>query len=231
LVVNNVSQITSLQSSDLESIGGTFLLNDDQILQSLSFPRLTRVRKIQWAGLPNLNSITFTTGIQLAEEIDIRNTYLTDLKGIMSVKSVTTFYLANNKFLNALELEMKNISNALTLEDNGEKMLATFPNLEWANNMTFRNCPNVSVPALRSTNGSLGFYENTLLSLSANNLTTIGDSFSITTNTELAELNLPSLTKVGGGLQIANNTLLDNIDLPALQSVGGALDFYGNFSK
>ena len=149
----------------------------------------------------------------------------------MSVKSVTNFYLANNKFLNALTLELKNISKALTLEDNGDKMLATFPNLEWANNMTFRNCPNVSVPALQSTNGSLGFYENSLQSLSANNLTTVGGSFSIVTNTQLVDLQLPGLTTVGGGFQIANNTALDLIDLPKLQVVGGALDFYGNFSK
>jgi len=133
--------------------------------------------------------------------------------------------------LNALTLELKNISRALTLEDNGDKMLATFPNLEWANNMTFRNCPNVSVPALRSTNGSLGFYENSLQQLSAQNLTSVGGSFSVVTNTQLTELTLPSLTTIGGGFQIANNTQLDSIDMPALQTVGGALDFYGNFSK
>jgi len=206
-------------------------LNDDQILSTVNFPRLSRVSSLKWSGLPNLGTITFTSGIQFADTIDIRNTFLSDLKGIMSVKSVTNFYLANNKFLNALTLELKNISKALTLEDNGDKMLATFPNLEWANNMTFRNCPNVSVPALQSTNGSLGFYENSLQSLSANNLTTVGGSFSIVTNTQLVDLQLPGLTTVGGGFQIANNTALDLIDLPKLQVVGGALDFYGNFSK
>jgi len=231
LYVNNATQITSLSAADLEVIDDTFYLNNDQILSSLSFPRLTQVDTIDWQGLPNLGSVTFTTGIQFANSISIRNTYLSSLEGITTAKSVASFYLSNNNFLNAISIELKNITNALTLEDNGAKMFANFPNLQWANNMTFRNCPNVSLPALQSTNGSLGFYENTLQALSLNNLTTVGGSLSFVSNTQMTDLMLPSLKTVGGGFSIQNNTDLDTIDLPQLTTITGALDFYGNFSN
>lgn len=231
LVVDNATVITSLSGADLEVIDDTFLLREDQILSSLSFPRLTQVDTIDWQGLPNLGSVIFTTGLQFASSISIRNTYLNSLDGITTAKSVASFYLSNNNFLNAISIELKNLTTALTLEDNGSKMFASFPNLQWANNMTFRNCPNVSLPALQATNGSLGFYENTLQTLSLNNLTTVGGSLSFVSNTQMSSLMLPNLKSVGGGFSIQNNTALDTIDLPALTTITGALDFFGNFSN
>nr|OQO15774.1 hypothetical protein B0A51_16742 [Rachicladosporium sp. CCFEE 5018] len=128
-------------------------------------------------------------------------------------------------------MQLGNISNALAIEANGRNIAVTFPNLEWAFNITLRNVSEISMPSLAAVNGSLGFYSNFFESVNAPNLTTVGQSLSFVSNQKLNNASFPQLTSVGGGLQIANNTNIEKIDgFPKLQTVGGALDFYGNFS-
>lgn len=127
-------------------------------------------------------------------------------------------------------MQFTNINEALTLSANGDELKASFPNLEWAYNMTFRNVSSISTPSLASLNGSLGFYGDSIKSYEAANLTKVGGSLSFVGNGQLANVSLDALEKVSGGFQIADNPKLENASFPALQSVGGALDFSGNLS-
>jgi len=110
-------------------------------------------------------------------------------------------------------------------------MNVQFPNLQTAQNITFRNCPTISIPSLMNVTGSLGFYTNSLSTLSAVNLTSIGQSLAINTNSALTNISLPVLATIGGGFQVQNNTQLTNLTMPALTTIGGALDFYGGLSS
>lgn len=129
-------------------------------------------------------------------------------------------------------MQLGNVSTSLTLEANGQNVSAIFPNMLWANNMTFRNVSLVSIPSLASVNGSLGFYSNEFASLTAANLTSVGGSLSFVSNTDLSNVTMPKLKTILGGFQLANNTELEVVNgFNALETVGGALDFYGNFTK
>jgi len=110
-------------------------------------------------------------------------------------------------------------------------LVTTFPMLETATNMTFRNCSSVSLPSLANVTQDLGFYGNTMQSFVAPNLTTVGGLIFVD-NTQLTNISLPQLTSVNQSYQIANNTLLKNVTgFPQLSIVGGALDFNGNFTE
>ncbi|KAF2002712.1 hypothetical protein P154DRAFT_135481 [Amniculicola lignicola CBS 123094] len=231
LVASNASQLQQLSGDSLEEITGTFLLDDVQVLNTVSFPKLTKVNTIRWNALPNLQTLAFTAGISEAAVIDIQNTQLQTLQGI-NVKQIDSFTLANNRYISEVNMQLGNVSVSLVLEANNPEVTVSFPNLEWASNMTFRNCSSVDVPSLTKLNGSMGFYGNVLTSFSAPNLTEIGGALAFVSNTELTNITLPQLTVVNGALQIANNTKLSKINgLPKLKTIGGALDFNGNMSE
>lgn len=231
LVAKNVSQLQQLGGDSLEEITGTFLLDDVQVLNTVSFPKLTKVDTLKWNALPNLQTLNFVAGISEAAVIDIQNTQLQNLEGI-DVKEIDTFTLANNRYISEVNMQLGNVNNLLVLEANNPEITVSFPNLEWAFNMTFRNCSSVEVPSLEKLNGSIGFYGNVLKSFAAPNLTEIGGALAFVSNTELTNISLPQLTEVSGALQIANNTKLSKINgFPKLKTIGGALDFNGNMSE
>lgn len=230
LVVSNASSITSIGGDSLETIKGTFQLDEVQVLSTLSFPQLTTVGTILWNALPNLQQLTFTTGVQMVSTVNIQNTELNSLNGI-NVKTVDTLYIANNRYLGDITMQLANVNTSLILEANNPAMNVSFPNLISAFNMTFRNCSSVDTPSLASLNGSMGFFGNDILSYSAPNLTEVGGSLSFVSNTQLTNISLPQLTRLGGGFQISNNTELKTIDgFPKLKTIVGALDFNGNFT-
>lgn len=230
LVANNASQLTGLSSGTLEVITDSFTLNQNTILSTLNFARLRDVSQIEWNALPQLQGLSFTTGVQMVEGLSIQNTQLGSLDGI-NLQTADTVYIANNNYLNDITMQLGNVSDSMVLEANGRNVSAIFPNMKWGNDLTFRNCSQVSLPSLATTNGSLGFYANFFEMLSAPNLTNVGGDLSFISNEDMTNFSMPQLTKVGGGLNVANNTGLRSIAFPALETVVGALDFYGNFSK
>ena len=215
----------------MEEITGTFQLDTVQVLNAVNFPKLKTVDTLRWNALPNLQSLGFDAEITKASVIDIQNTQLGSLEGI-NIEIVDEIKIANNRFINDITMQLGNITKALTLEANNPEVNVSFPNLEWAFNMTFRNCSSVDLPSLESLNGSLGFYGNVFTDFAAPNLTTIGGALAIVSNTELTNISLPELTTVKQNLQIANNTKLSKINsMPKLKTIGGALDFNGNMSE
>lgn len=230
LIANNVTQIGSIAAPDLEEIGRNFQLNQLTILSTLSFPKLVKVTKIDWVALPALQGLTFSnTGVQEVQELNIDNTELASLDGI-NLQVADTIYIGNNRFLQSVNMQLGNVTESLTFSNNGADLVAEFPNLLWAYNITIRNLTSVSVPSLASVNGSLGFYGNYFESFSAPNLTDVGGSLAFVSNDKLSNITLPELTTIGGGFQIANNSALEDINgFPKLATVGGALDFTGAF--
>jgi len=230
LIADNVTQLSGLSGDSLSQIDGTMNLNGLTILTTLNFPRLQAVREIVWEALPALQFLQFTTGVESADTVSIQNTQLNNLEGI-NLQMIETLNVVNNPYLNEINMQLGNVSTSLTLEANGRNVSATFPNLEWAQNITFRNVSTASLPSLASVNGSAGFFANFFTSFSAPNLTSVGQDLSFLSNEMMTNLSFPELTSVGGGLQVANNTKLGSIDgFPALKTVGGALDFNGNFT-
>jgi hypothetical protein len=230
LVVMNAPNITTFGADSLQQIGGDFTVNNCQILSGLPFPQLGSVGNLNLQALPNLNLLGFTSTVQSAATLNIQNTFLSTLDGI-NLQTVNSIYIANNRLLQDISFQVSNISQSLVLESNGDRLTASFPNLLTASNLTFRSCPSVSIPSLANVTGSLGFYENTMSSISAPNLTLVGGTLAINTNTKLTNVTFPVLKTIGGGFQVQNNTQLLSVSFPQVQTIAGALDFYGNFTR
>ncbi|KAK3722728.1 cell wall protein Ecm33 [Vermiconidia calcicola] len=229
LTAKNVPEMVSLSGDSLSQIDDSFVLDNVEILSTLNFPSLSAVETVDWIGLPNLQELSFTTGLSKVSSLSIQNTQLSNFDGI-NLEEVDVMNVANNFYLNDITMPLAYVGEALSLEANGRDVNANFPNLQWAYNMTFRNCSSVSIPSLSSLNGSMGFYSNYFDSLSAPNLTVSGGGIAFVSNERLTNISMPSLRQVGGGLQVANNTRLDSVDgFPRLQRVGGAIDFNGDF--
>ncbi|KAI9893332.1 MAG: hypothetical protein M1814_000462 [Vezdaea aestivalis] len=228
---DGADNVTSITMNDLQSIGGIWKLNGLTRLNALTFPRLGSVDTIDWAALPVLQSLSFSTGITMATNVVIQNTQLNSLDGI-NLKSVTGFRVLNNPYLTSISVQLTEIKGALDISANGRNLSASFPNLETAFNMTFRNASGVSVPSLATVNQTMGFFGDLFADFSAPNLTETGRDLVFVGCPELTSINLPKLTKIGGGYQIANNSKLGSIDgFKNLQTVGGAIDFSGSFTN
>ncbi|KAH8821140.1 hypothetical protein F5884DRAFT_75778 [Xylogone sp. PMI_703] len=235
LIVKNAGALTTLTSSSIGSISGTFNLNNLTVLSTLAFNELETVGSINWIALPALSQLTFPATVSKASNVVISNTFLSTLDGI-NIDTAETVDINNNNRLKTFSTQIVNVTSILSIDSNGQQLDVEFPNLENAANMTIRKVASLSIPSLKVVSGSLGIVETSVTSIFAPNLTSVGvtttgnGGLAIDTNNQLTNLSIPLLQKVGGAVQIANNTKLFKIGFPALTTVGGAIDFSGNFS-
>ena len=234
LTVTNAIMLASLSFGSLQSIGG-FELGGLTVLSELSMPQITKVNQLNFTALPALQQLSFGgTGITQASSILITNTGLSSLQGINNLQEVDVFNVNNNPSLQNISLQVTSIKNSLDIEANDgyvTGLQTSFPLLETAQNMTFRNCSSVSLPSLANVSEDLGFYGNTMQFFAAPNLTTCGGLIFVD-NTDLTNISLPLLTSINASYQIANNTQLKIINgFQKLSIIGGALDFNGNFTE
>ncbi|RMD44841.1 hypothetical protein DV735_g404, partial [Chaetothyriales sp. CBS 134920] len=230
VTVNNATQLTAITSDQLNAISGTFTLTGLTILSTLQFDSLTAVNKINWIGLPALQSLNFAQGVSKANSIVISNTQLNTLTGI-ELSAVGSMNINNNPYLTTINVNnLKNVTNALSFSANGRNLEISFPNLQAASNLTFRNVSSISLPSLSTVQGDLGFFSDTFDSFAAPNLTATGGSLSFVDSPNLANLSFPELKTIGGGFLIANNSDLKAIvGFPKLATIVGALQFAGDF--
>ena len=198
-------------------------------------PALTEVNQLNFTALPALQNLDFGgTGITRASSVLITNTGLSSLMGINNLQQVDTFNVNNNQALQNISLQVTSITNSLDIEANDgyqTGLTTSFPMLETATNMTFRNCSSISLPALANVTEDLGFYGNTFMTFNAPNLTTAGGLIFVD-NEALTNISLPKLTSINATYQIANNTMLKQVNgFTKLSIVKGALDFSGNFTE
>jgi hypothetical protein len=230
LVATNNSNMKRISADSLEEVDGSIQFDGLTRLYAVDMPKLKTVETIKWNALPNLQTIGFTAEVTKADNVRIENTALRSLKGI-NIEKADTIFVANNGYINEINMQLGNVSDSLTFADNNEKLAVTLPNLIWATNLTFRFIGSLEMPSLETLNGSLGLYNNGFDTFSAPNLTSIGEALAIVANEKVSNISFPMLTKITDNLQIANNTNLTAIDgFPLLESIGGAFDISGNMS-
>ncbi len=233
LTVTHVVNLSGLSLGSLQQLGG-FELGDLTVLSTLNAPQLTQVDTLNFTALPALQQLGFTTGLTKATSVLITNTGLSSLTGISTLQQVDTFNVNNNQALTNISLQVTSIKKSLDIEANDgfiSGLSTSFPNLQMAQNMTFRNCSDVQLPALANVTLELGFYGNAFTSFAAPNLTTAGGLVFVD-NTQLTNISIPQLTSINGTYQIANNTQLKQINgFTKLSIITGALDFSGNFTE
>jgi aspartate 1-decarboxylase len=228
VICENAGGLITLGSSSITTINGAMKLTNLTLLSSLSMSSLKTCDTINWVALPALPQLGFSSVLTKSNSITISNTFLSTLDGI-DIDTASTLQIDNNNQLKTFTTKATTVTSAININANANTLVASFPNLIWAANMTLRNASSVSIPALTAVNGSLGFYGNYMTSIAAPNLTSVG-SLAFVANAKLANISVPILKTIGGANQIANNSALNAIDFPALTNVGGAIDFSGAFS-
>lgn len=193
-------------------------------------PSLTSVGSINWQTLNQLQMLTFTQQVTQASSVTISDTQLTTLDGL-NFMTVTNMNINNNQFLRSFNTQITNVTGLFSMSSNGPNLTLSLPNLRGVNNMTLANVSTVTIPSLASVTGNLGFYGNLFTSLSAPNLTTVGD-LTFQANTALTNISMPRLTSItAGSLYITNNTNLQSVTgFPALRTVG-AISISGNYTN
>jgi hypothetical protein len=235
VIAENNGVITYFSSNTITTIGGTFHLSNLTLLSTLQFPQLKAVDTINYAALPALSALSFAATVSDASSVTITNTFLSTLDGI-DLHTVGILDINNNNRLKTFSTQLGNVTTLLNIDSNGKNLDVNMPGLIWAANITFRNVSSLTIPSLAVVNGSLGFYGNYFTSLSAPNLTSVGNTangqggFAFVANPYLANITIDMLETVGGAFQIANNSALGAIEFPELTQVGGAIDFSGNFT-
>ncbi|KAF5096272.1 hypothetical protein D0Z00_002832 [Geotrichum galactomycetum] len=231
LIVKNITTLNSLTAPLLANITGAFTLEILQSLTTVSFPKLTSVGDISFITLNVLDTLQLDAGITQAKSLIISDTTIKSLKGI-SLLTVDTLNINNNKFLTTLDFNLRSVSNILEFSSTGSNVQLTFPYLQWANNITLRDVSSVSLPNVTTINSTLSFTNNSISSISVPKLSAIGGSLAIVYNGQLTNASFPKLQTIGGGFQVANNTKLESIlGFPLVKSVGGAINFIGSFDN
>jgi len=236
LIASNDVDLQQLIAPELATIEGKFNLTSLTVLGRLSFPVLRSVGEIYWQTLPALSSLEFAAQVTRAERVTITDTVLESLQGINLV-TVARFDINNNRFLKEVSVQLTSISDGLAIEFNSPSVIASFPNLTWANNATFRSCGSVLLPSLTTVNGSLGFFENTFESFKAPGLTAVGTGINgggvtFANNDDLKNVTMPELKTINGALRFVNVSAVEEITgFPKLSFVRGSIDLSGEFSK
>lgn len=223
--------MSSFSAGSLTTVTEQLSLTSLTILSDLSLPQLTTVGTVYFVTLPALNEISLNTGVSKINSLYISDTSLETLNGF-DVTSLDTFNVNNNKNLNSIDSQLRNVKVALEVSYNSDDVEVSFDDLEWANNITFRDISSISLSKLETVNASLGFINTSLESIEIANLGSVGGSLTFVSNDELEEIDLSNLTSIGGGFDISNNTNLKDIDgFDSLETVGGAVIFVGNFTN
>ncbi|KAG5951588.1 hypothetical protein E4U53_002723 [Claviceps sorghi] len=224
LIINNATQLISISSSSINSIGGTLRLQGLQLLSSFEMKSLKSVDKLELINLNQLSGLTLgTSGVTKASSIRIQDTFISDLSGL-NVATADNITIANNARLNTFSAKLENVTYTLSVVRNAGSMKVQLANLQHAGELDFRSIQSFDAPILE-TAGRVSFQESPeLLSVSANNLTSIKNSLTLNNNKKLANISFTALKTIGGDMTILNNTALMKINkFPELKTIGSVL--------
>jgi hypothetical protein len=229
-IIRNNGQLTTLQSSSLQKIGGNFKLENATFINTLSFEKLTEVQSIEWVTVNRLDKVTLGP-LTKADNIRLSDTSLNTLDAF-ALSTVKKFKIDNNSRLTKYASQLTDLGDELIIQANGLNLEVDLPKLNWIANMEVANVTKFSIPALKVVNGSARFDSNLFETFSAPNLThTETGDISFIGNGFLQNMTFPKLTEIAGGLLIANNTGLDRVTFfPKLRKVSGAVKLRGNFT-
>lgn len=144
-----------------------------------------------------------------------------------------TNILDNNRFLTSIsQPSLKEINGALNIAANSPQLAISLPALLTVQNASFRNVQSVTFNNLTNVTSNLGFFDSSMSSIVAPNLTVVESSLAFVNCSQLTNMSFPKLTEIGGTFLIANNTDLTDISgFDEVQTVGGSIDWTGSFDN
>lgn len=229
LTITNVTSLSTLTATKLETVGGTFYVADCVIMSEISMPALRRVGILHLDGMPSLQQIDFGQGLESASEVHISNTQLFSTAGL-ELKSVDVFDINNNPYLKTAHFnDITEITSSFSAQDNGNDLEILLPKLQSAPVIAVHNVTTFSAPSLNEVVTSLDLSYSRMTTYVADSLSKSGN-FTII-GSDLEDLDLPSLVYVDGSLTVVNNTFLGFIAMDKLATVDGNIILAGSFES
>lgn len=129
--------ITSIGANELQTIGGDLDIQDCPSLQNLTFPLLTNVTNLYLQSLARLDTLGFTSSLSRANTVHIQNTSLVSLEGIGLASEADIVFISENRLLQDITLQVRNVAQSLSIGDNGDGAIVNLNSLATAQNLTF----------------------------------------------------------------------------------------------
>lgn len=221
LILENSGATISLSTTSLTTIKGVLVLRNITLLSTLEMPALTSVGSIQFQTLPALNFLNFTNGITTDDSISIIDTFLQSVYGIRST-SVGELNITGNYRLINFDLQIRNVTEKLTVQMNGGRFRLYLPDLTFVKHLNINHVPSFDVPRLETIEGFAQFDAIFQDSLAFPRLRTIKGPARFININGVTSLTAPALENCGD-LIITNSDNLTNISLPALKAINGQL--------
>lgn len=231
LIIKGSPELTRIEAPNLQAIEGSLHLEELTRLSIISFPSLERVSALNWKVIPLLSYTKFSSDIKDIKSIVISDTSLTGFSGFLT-KKLDMLDVNNNRFLEVLTSNVEEISGKLHIASNAPNLLLDLPQLTKVENISIHNLKQVDLSNLKEIQQSVSINENAFENLELPNLQKIGGTLSVSTNVNLASINMESLQEINGGLMFSNNSKIHNINfLSNLSKVDGGLELIGNFDN
>lgn len=230
----NSSSVTDINLNGLKKVTGSLIIDALTQLHGIQLAQLSEVAEFNLISLPSLATLNMNTGISKGESMQISDTALSDLTGLVnSLNTVSKLNINNNKNITSIELpNLQSVSQNLILSFNGEDCDVVLDNMQWAANVTVQDAGSLSASSLEAVNGSLVLGYNTFetFELPAEE---IGGSFQVFANDDLTSFEVANVTDIGGEVKIFNNSQLDDMSnsFSNLETIKGAVNVNGSFSN
>lgn len=227
-----MTNLTSFAAPDLLVIEGNLTLTSCISLTELTLNELTFIGDMKLEGLPNLQSLNFTSGIRTAGGISIVNTGLKTLDGLDITSARNGINITANTALTDITFtSLTNTSSLFSIQANNPKMEVNLPSLAAVQNLSVMNVTSLSIPSLYHLTGQLLIAGSSIENFSTGPLQT-GTDILFMENTLLNNISMPDLTSLSGDLTITGNDALKEITgFSGLANVQGNIDVTGNYTE
>lgn len=229
VTIENSANVTSMDFSSLETIGGSLELNFLTEVELLNFTLLKSASELSLISLTSLALLNMGQDT-IVSSFTLYNTKITSIDLLMDYKTIGSLVVSNNKDIVSIDLsETETVDSWLVLSFNGNDAEVKLPNLSTAANLDIQDVAELSVPSLTSISETLVLGYNTFDLVDFEVLESIGVAVQVFSNDAMHSLSFPKLTYVNGSVEITNNTVLTNIDLDKLETIAGATTIDGDF--
>jgi hypothetical protein len=211
--------ITAISADSLRHLDGMFSIADAQQLSTINFPELTTIGNISWSGLPNTNTLNFSSGISTASIVSIQSTFLQSLTGL-NIRTVDSILISNNHFLQQISIPLTSVVNSLMINNNGDSCQLDLSRLTTVGDISISELPSLALPSLGYISGSFVLAGNSFSNITADNLNVIKKDFTLTENPLLTSMVFPGLLSVGQTFSSYNNSNVTSIKLGQMATAG-----------
>lgn len=229
VLIEDSSNVTTVNLSNLKEIGGSLELNMLTSVQLLDMSLLTSANELYIISLTNLDSLTMNSSC-VVTSFTLSNTKVTSVDSLMDYTTVGTLNINNNAEITLIELlDLETVDLWLVLAANSPDADISLPKLTTAANLELQDVSLALIPKLENISETLVLTNNNWEAFTLEKLYSVGVAIQVLKNDAMKSFLLPDLSYINGSLEITNNTELNNIDLDNLETISGATTISGDF--